>query len=164
MRRTLDRMAIYIYPLLAFLVTLALPRSAHPASLDLGYGAEISRICQTASIGLRTHNILGFTGKAKVGAILDRTEGNGGYGFIGLGPQVRAGALELNSAWMVGGITHPDAVLGGPFQFAQEFQVLVRDQTSGMALGIEYSHISSAGIHMPNYGRDMIQLIWSWGL
>lgn len=82
---------------------------------------------------------------------------SGGYGFISAGVEVKAGYLVLRSLWGLGAITHPDVRLGGPFQFAQDALVGVRGLNNNV-IGINYKHISSAGIYSPNMGRDFVSV------
>lgn len=48
----------------------------------------------------------------------------------------------------------PDALLGGRFQFCTDVGLGMRDRRSFVDVG--YGHISSAGIEMPNHGRDWL--------
>ncbi len=48
----------------------------------------------------------------------------------------------------------PDQVLGGHFQFSLEGGIGLVDHD--VYLGIAYKHLSSAGIEMPNQGRDLV--------
>lgn len=53
-------------------------------------------------------------------------------------------------------VTNPDIYLGGNFpQFTEDFFVGVRGRT-GTSLGAKYKHFSSAGLVMPNIGRDFL--------
>jgi hypothetical protein len=50
-------------------------------------------------------------------------------------------------------ITHTDSNLGGNFQFNHDIGVGVKN-AKGYSLAFGYKHLSSAGIYMPNNGRD----------
>lgn len=80
-----------------------------------------------------------------------------GFGFYSAGVEVNPGYLVIRSLWGVGIITSPDTMLGGNFQFTQDFLVGVRDNKNNM-IGLVYKHISSAGLELPNKGRDFLTL------
>lgn len=63
----------------------------------------------------------------------------GVYGKVFIGPAI---------------ITSTDSMLGGHFQFAQDFGIGIRDRDTFVEFG--YSHVSSAGLSKPNKGRDWI--------
>jgi hypothetical protein len=80
-------------------------------------------------------------------------------GFAGyqLGFQVTADTLEA-SVWSGPTlITTPDVYLGGPLQFNETLFLGVHDKM-GQTIGVAYNHFSSAGIEMPNIGRDFFGL------
>jgi len=80
-----------------------------------------------------------------------------GFGFYSVGVEVNPGYLVVRSLWGVGLITSPDSMLGGNFQFTQDFLIGLRDNRRNM-IGFVYKHISSAGLELPNKGRDFITL------
>jgi hypothetical protein len=82
-------------------------------------------------------------GKVQLGVTPGMEKGIYGFGF--LGPCI---------------ITAKDKLLGGYGQFCTDIGFGIRDKESFMTVG--YSHISSAGLAMPNSGRDF--LIFSAGL
>lgn len=49
-----------------------------------------------------------------------------------------------------------DSRLGGYAEFSQDAGLGIRDETSFVEAG--YTHVSSAGIFSPNYGRDFLNL------
>lgn len=53
-------------------------------------------------------------------------------------------------------ISSPDTALGGPFQFNNDFSFGVRDPDTKATIGLDYKHVSSAGLELPNRGRDFI--------
>lgn len=80
-----------------------------------------------------------------------------GFGFYSAGVEVNPGYFVIRSLWGVGLITSPDSMLGGHFQFTQDFLIGVRDKRQNM-IGLVYKHISSAGLELPNKGRDFLTL------
>jgi hypothetical protein len=86
-------------------------------------------------------------------------DGRTGSGFAdySVGVNVNVGRIYTQVLWGFAGITTPDAYLGGNFMFNQDLSLGVRD-TRGVAVGLNYKHISSAGIFMPNIGRDFGQV------
>ena len=79
------------------------------------------------------------------------------YGFYSLGVEVAADPVVIRSLWGVGAISTPDDMLGGRFQFTQDLLLGLRDKR-GNLIGVDYKHISSAGIYDPNKGRDFITI------
>lgn len=80
-----------------------------------------------------------------------------GFGFYSVGVEVDPGYMVLRSLWGIGLISTPDSMLGGMFQFTQDFLVGLRGK-NGNTIGIDYKHISSAGIEIPNKGRDFMTI------
>lgn len=94
----------------------------------------------------------------------DDSRRSGVWASAGLGLLVNLQPVELRSGWSIAGISNPDSQLGGHFpEFNGEFYLGLRDK-KGAAIGLQYEHISSAGIVMPNQGRDFVtlQLGQSW--
>ena len=95
----------------------------------------------------------------EVGAYFDNShrEGASGSGFadFAIGLDVRPGDFVARSTWGAGAITSPDTILGGWFQFTQDLYLGITDKT-GNAIGLNYKHISSAGIYKQNKGRDFL--------
>ena len=87
--------------------------------------------------------------------------GNGrtGSSFIGyqLGYEVKTDSL-VASAWTGPGlISSPDSYLGGMLQFNETMFFGIHDKQDN-TMGFAYNHWSSAGIEMPNQGRDFVTL------
>lgn len=80
-----------------------------------------------------------------------------GFGFYSIGIEVNPGYLVVRSLWGAGLITSPDSMLGGNFQFTQDLLIGLRDNRRNM-IGLVYKHISSAGLEMPNKGRDFLTI------
>lgn len=88
----------------------------------------------------------------------DQTRKSGGWISTGPGLEVNLKPIEIRSGWGLAAITTPDSQLGGRFpQFNGEFYVGVRDD-AGSSIGLQYEHISSAGLQLPNQGRDFMTL------
>lgn len=80
-----------------------------------------------------------------------------GFGSASLGLDVSPGDITLRCSGGLAAITSPDSMLGGWFQFTQDFLFGVHDR-QGNLIGINYKHISSAGIYHPNMGRDFVTI------
>lgn len=111
------------------------------------------------SVG-RSEDLLGpFVETYTVGLWADQVgEGRKSSGFANysLGVKCEPSIFYLQSDWGVGAITNKDSFLGGPFpQFFQDFFVGVQDNRR-TKMGFNYRHISSAGLHDPNKGRDFM--------
>ena len=80
------------------------------------------------------------------------------YTSVGLGLLVNLQPLEIRTGWGLAAISSPDVYLGGVFpEFNGELYIGLRDRI-GSGIGIQYEHISSAGIFNPNVGRDFVSL------
>lgn len=101
-----------------------------------------------------------FEHKMNVGGWLDsRGEGRTSSAFIGyqIGFDVRNDILEV-SVWSGPTlISSTDAALGGNFQFNETIFFGVRDKHDNV-IGMAYNHFSSAGLEMPNMGKDFMCL------
>lgn len=99
-----------------------------------------------------------FIHQGEIGLYADQS-GHGrkssAFGFYSIGVEVNPGYFLARSLWGIGAITHPDAMLGGQFQFTQDLFIGVKDYKEN-AIGLNYKHISSAGIYTPNKGRDFL--------
>jgi hypothetical protein len=88
----------------------------------------------------------------------DTNRKGSGYGSVGIGFLIDLRPIELRSGWGIGGITATDSMLGGHApQFNGDLYIGVRDK-NGNGIGLQYEHISSAGIVTPNEGRDFVTL------
>jgi hypothetical protein len=114
---------------------------------EVGYREEIW-------YGIYWQNKLGYWGENSP----DTSRKASFWGSSGLGLKVDLSPVEFRSGWGLAAITRPDSQLGGAFpQFNGEFYVGVRDKHDN-GIGLQYEHISSAGIWKPNEGRDFITL------
>lgn len=102
-----------------------------------------------------------FIGQYEGGAFFDNSGREGArssaFGNLSLGVDVVPRPMVVRSLWGIGAISTPDTVLGGMFQFNQDFYVGLTDDR-GTSVGLDYKHISSAGIYKPNRGRDFITI------
>lgn len=82
--------------------------------------------------------------------------GQGKSSFVGavlLGVQAQSSVgPQLHFAIGPAYLENPDQILGGPFQFKVEFGAGI--QSDHVYLGVAWVHMSSAGLEMPNHGRD----------
>jgi hypothetical protein len=109
-----------------------------------------------------------FQTRYEGGFWIDNTEKQGAKssayisGLLGVEPS--AGSVYVNLFQGIAAISCPDEVLGGPLQFVEEVGIGIRDQEKKVAVGLFYKHFSSAGIFMPNLGRDFIgvQVMIPW--
>lgn len=53
-------------------------------------------------------------------------------------------------------ISHTDSALGGHFQFNNDYAFGLRDPDTKATVGFNYKHVSSAGLELPNRGRDFL--------
>ena len=79
------------------------------------------------------------------------------FGNVSFGLDIQAGILYTQALWGIALISQTDSILGGNFQFNHDIFLGLRDK-NGYSIGIGYKHISSAGIYMPNLGRDMLMI------
>lgn len=143
-----------------------------PASADqafLGYGLGVFGSARHSpsetkilNLGYRKKLLSGIYWQSKVGiwgdGSGDHSRKSSGYGSSGLSLQVQFQPVEIRTGWSLAAISSPDSYLGYYFpQFNGELYLGVRDQFSN-AIGVQYEHISSAGIVTPNQGRDFCTL------
>lgn len=110
------------------------------------------------SLGYEDEVIGPMIKQVEAGLWVDAT-GNGrrssGFASYSIGVECSPGSLVLRTLWGVGAITSPDAFLGGWFQFNQDLLLGFKD-SRGTVFGLNYKHLSSAGIYSPNKGRDFL--------
>lgn len=120
-------------------------------------GTSVSQV-KFGKIGWQEDLWYSLKHRINIGEWLDnRGEGYNNSAFTGyqLGFEVRNDIFEA-SIWSGPTlITTPDASLGGRFQFNETvfFGLVDKD---GNAIGVSYNHFSSAGLEMPNYGKDFM--------
>lgn len=151
--------------ILAFLtVTLA---HADPDTLlvDAGlgvFGTEGNGLSQVkfAKIGLQEDLWYNLKQRFNVGGWID-SRGDGRYGsaFTGyqLGFEVTNNVLQASIFSGPTIISTPDGALGGIVQFNESIFLGIVDSNKN-TIGVIYNHFSSAGLEMPNQGRDFMGL------
>lgn len=80
-----------------------------------------------------------------------------GFFNMSFGVRVNAPGTYAEGLWGIGVVTHTDAYLGGNFAFNHDLSTGFRSE-SGATLGINYKHISNAGLYNPNIGRDFLMI------
>ena len=98
--------------------------------------------------------------RATVGFWFDDA-GNGrsssAFGSGQLGFEVNRDGLIADVFFGPAAISSPDSLLGGRFQFMESLNLGIQDKFNNY-IGLFYRHLSSAGLEMPNIGRDMVGL------
>lgn len=112
---------------------------------------------RTLSLGYQQDSQSGAFLRLEIGWFLD-ISGHGKSSFwvaplLGISSQTSTG-FELHLAIGPGYLQNPDERLGGHFQFSLEGGggILSHDTYVGVA----WKHLSSAGLEMPNMGRDFV--------
>ena len=155
------------------LVVLALVTSsfAHAGAqdemfLDVGLGTfstegkSLSEV-KFAKLGIQEEIWDSFKHRFNVGGWLDqRGEGktNAAFASYQLGFDVTNDVLEMGIFSGPGLISSTDTSLGGYFQFNETVYLGIRNPKSDESIGISYNHFSSAGLEMPNQGKDFMCL------
>lgn len=114
-------------------------------SLNVGYQAPLS-----------SFRLLDY--RLEAGGWVDNVRNgrkSGGYAGALLGLEPQTNNFYANAFWGVIGITHPDKMLSTHYQFMQDLGFGLQDYRN-VRVGINYKHISNAGIKLPNRGRDFI--------
>ena len=129
------------------------------------YGVMIPKECEslsaTKAVFVSKQSSLGgpFIKQLEVGG-WDDTDGRGrkssGMASASAGLNVNAGYIFAQALVGPAIISTPDKLLGGRFQFNNDFALGLRDPKTGASIGAAYKHISSAGLEHPNEGRDFI--------
>lgn len=108
-------------------------------------------------VGYRGPIGLGFDYQTELGLWVD-PQGNGRVSSGYIATQIGLQAGDLVKVHVFVGpclITSPDLYLGGVFQFTEDFFIGLSGKNSN-TIGVKYKHFSSAGIEMPNLGRDFV--------
>jgi len=150
--------------ILVGLIVVVLNAHADDYSFKYGMGIIDEAITGEAKIfSLRQeeHAFAMIYSAKEIGLWSDQGSGAGrkssAFGAFQLGVKPGASTGIYGKAfWGVTLISSKDALLGGNAQFVSDFGVGIRD--SGSFIGVGYKHISSAGIFLPNKGRDFINL------
>lgn len=117
-------------------------------------------------LGHRDYIALGLFTQYEAGGWFQLDEGDGrkssAYGAGQLGIEAN-GFLIARVAIGPALITTPDSYLGGIFQFTTDIFIGIKGDNEN-TLGFKYKHFSSAGLEMPNEGRDFggLELTVPW--
>lgn len=135
-------------------------------NLKYGVGIMKSTESQVVSVAYQDQIKDSYSYQVECGAWLDPKENKGrsGSGFCATqaGLRILLSNFYAESMHGIGFITHPDALLGGRFQFFHDAGLGIKD-VAGNAIGINFKHVSSAGIHKPNIGRNYLAAKLSFG-
>lgn len=116
---------------------------------------------KTLSVGRQMHINEYLIWQYEVGGWIDNRSdmGRDGSAFadLAIGLNVDAGPFYAQTLTGVAGLSNIDSYLGGHAQFNHDVAVGFKAK-SGASLGLNYKHISSAGIFEPNYGRDFLTI------
>lgn len=159
--------------IIALLTLICSTAYADETFFSFGVGAANSAKDHTGevkvgNVGLRKEIYQGIYWQYKVGYFGD---GSGDpsrksslYASVGPGMLIDLRPVEMRAGYGLAAISTPDSYLGGRFpQFQGELYLGLRDHR-GNGIGVQYEHISSAGIVSPNMGRDfmVLQLSQQW--
>lgn len=157
---------IFIAALWSFLLVYAIVSSLTHARADdyldfsigmFSNGRPSPADVKMVEIGHRDFLGLGFFNQYEGGGWIQVQEGDGrrssAYAADQLGLEVSDG-LVIRIATGPALIGTTDTYLGGHFQFTDEVLLGVEDKSTGSIIGFKYKHFSSAGLEMPNQGRD----------
>lgn len=156
--------------ILSFLITPIV----HASDTVIKYGANVAT--ESENLGV-TKAVFIAQQFHLVGPLISQLEGGGWFDNSGE-PGRKSSALlggsfgvhvDANYAYaqaLVGPayISQPDSALGGPFQFNNDVAFGLKDPKTGATVGINYKHVSSAGLETPNRGRDfwLFRVSFSW--
>lgn len=150
--------------LLAVLATLIASHAM--ADTVIKYGANASKenepLGSTKTIFLAyQETIFGpFIKQYELGGWIDNSghEGRKSSGLLGASAGINVNAQIFFAQALVGPslISHTDTNLGGHFQFNNDIAFGFRDPDTKATVGFGYKHVSSAGLELPNRGRDFL--------
>jgi len=126
------------------------------------FSTEGHSISQVKMLEMGIQEDLWYTLKQRLngGAWLDaRGDGRHNSTFAGyqLGFEVTNDVVQASIFSGPTLISTPDSALGGPFQFNETIFFGIVDKQHD-SIGITYNHFSSAGLEMPNQGKDFMGL------
>lgn len=122
----------------------------------LTYGNDKTQSARYLSTGL-TDDFNGLIkSRYELGYWSDRTNRSSLYGTVQLGLDASNDSFYSDFYTGPSLITHPDTVLSTPLEFKHDLGVGIVGKNK-VRVGINYSHLSNAGIRQPNVGRDSIQ-------
>lgn len=127
------------------------------------FGSGRNSFAETKTISFGHQSPLGqyFIKQLELGGWTDTrgSEGRRGNVYLSgsIGLNVDAGYVFAQSLWGVAALPLTDSYLGGHLEFKEDATIGAKD-LQGKRIGLNYTHISSAGIFMPNHGRDLLCL------
>lgn len=103
-----------------------------------------------------------FRSKAELGVWTDANSEDAGrtgsyFGSYSIGMRIEPSILYAEYYLGLAGITKTDAYLSTHYQFSQDLGIGLKDNI-GRFIGLNYKHLSNAGIKHPNKGRDFVAL------
>jgi hypothetical protein len=135
-------------------------------NLKYGVGVMQSVNSQVVSIAIQKQLKDSYAHQLECGAWFDPQEEknrrSSGFCSYSLGLRVILPNFYMESMHGIGGISHPDSLLGGRVKLFNNFGLGIKDR-SGNALGVVFKHVSSAGIEKPNMGRNFAAAKLSFG-
>ena len=153
---------------LLFLLLISISAKADEVFMGYGMGVFNSTDTKILNIGYRQDLYGGFYWSYKGGFWADTsgdpTKSSSLFASTGPGFLIDLNPVEIRNGIGLSAISNPDSMLGGAFpQFQEDLSVTLRD-IHGNGIGVQYSHVSSAGIYNPNIGRDfvIIELSQRW--
>lgn len=155
-----------------WLLGLFLATAAQGGDLIVKYGAQLPQ--KEEGLGTCKALFVAYQGPLSKQFIYQYEGGfwadNAGMGRKSSAMTGVSGGLNVNTGpFFIQALTGPslisrtDSVLGGAFQFNNDFGFGLRDRGNGNTIGASYKHLSSAGLSSPNRGRDFIMFRVSIG-
>lgn len=148
------------------IMLLTLVSTIATADSVVKYGANVSseheKLGSTKAIFLSYQDVIfgPFIKQYELGGWFDNTgiQGRRSSALLGASAGIHVNAGYLFAQALIGpcAISNTDSNLGGHFQFNNDIGLGLRDPETKSTIGLAYKHISSAGIFLPNKGRDLI--------
>lgn len=143
--------------ILTILSIISLNSKADEFIIKYGPGYLHSNNAELTSLGYQNKLHNAIYQKIEGGAWVDNASGMSNSLYISYSLGLRVDSGKAFAEWFFGPtlISSPDNNLGGTFQFNHDLFFGLRDK-QGYSVGLGIKHISSAGIEIPNLGRDFI--------
>lgn len=141
---------------------------AGDASMDFKYGLGVfikekpNRFAEVKhfSLSYRDSLVGVLDHKAEVGLFADirccKNRKSSMYGGYSVGMRLERGIIYTSTYWGVALISNPDNRLSSPFNFMGDLSVGLTD--GRRYIGVNYKHLSNAGLSLPNKGRDFVSI------
>ena len=148
-----------------YLLILLLGFNIAQADLIVKYGAEIPKkdegLGASKALFLSYQSLLNrlFIYQYETGFWADNAGSGRKSSFLtgpSIGVNVEAGYFYAQALSGPAIISATDSLLGGHLQFNNDVSFGIKDLKTSNTFGIDYKHISSAGLASPNAGRDFI--------